>query len=89
MRGYKISASSERREGVEEVYIFMKLHHSASNLKDSLICKFGEEFLKAPATKSETRRSLRDLGSGTRALDQQNLVSNTAKTLQFTAVYAI
>ena len=39
MRGYKVSASSERREGVEEVYIFMKLHHSARNLKDSPILK--------------------------------------------------
>ena len=86
MRGYKVSASSERREGVEEVYIFMKLHHSARNLKDSLICTFGEAFLKAPATKPETCRSLRDLGSDTQALDQQNVVSNTAKTLQTEAV---
>ena len=82
MRGYKVSASSERREGVEEVYIFMKLDHSARNLKDSPICTFGEAFLKAPTTKPETCRSLRDLGSDAQALDQQNLVSNTAETLQ-------
>ena len=89
VRDTKLPHPQKGCAGVEEVYIFKELHHSAGKLGDSLICKLGEAFLKTPATRSETGRSLRDLGAGTRALDQQNLVSKTAKTLQFDAVYGI